>query len=97
MTVRELTPAEALGRLRAGAVLVDVRAEHERALGMAEGALGVAREALEADPAATLPDAAAEVLLICQGGRRSHDAARVLQARGYANVASVAGLSLIHI
>jgi len=91
MPMYELTPAEALQRVRAGALLVDVREAHERALGMAEGALGVAREALEADPAATIPGDGAEVLLICQSGRRSFAAAQALQARGYARVGSVAG------
>jgi molybdopterin/thiamine biosynthesis adenylyltransferase/rhodanese-related sulfurtransferase len=91
--VNELDPATAHARQRAGALLVDVRAAHERALGMAEGALGAAREALEAEPGAFLPPAAAdvEILLICQGGRRSLLAAQALQAHGYRNVASVAG------
>ena len=74
-----------------GAVLVDVREAHERASGLAEGALGVARAALEADPDAFLPDRDAELLLICQGGARSMQAALALQAAGYANLASVAG------
>lgn len=91
MTIRELTPAEALARLRAGAVLVDVRAGHERALGMAEGARGIERALLETDPAAQLPDRDAEVVLICQGGRRSRLAAEALWARGYRQLASVAG------
>ena len=91
--VPELNATAAYARQRAGALLVDVRAAHERALGMAEGALGAAREALEAEPGAFLPMAAAdaEILLICQGGRRSMLAAQALQARGYRNVASVAG------
>jgi molybdopterin/thiamine biosynthesis adenylyltransferase/rhodanese-related sulfurtransferase len=91
--IPELEPAAALARQRAGALLVDVRAAHERALGMAEGAIGAAREALEAGPGAVLPaaDAGAEILLICQGGRRSMLAARALRAHGYRNVASVAG------
>ena len=91
--VRELDPAAAHARQRAGALLVDVRAAHERALGMADGALGAAREALEAEPEAFLPPpaAGAEILLICQGGRRSMLAAQALQARGYRNVASVGG------
>ena len=42
MDVRELDPAEALQRQRSGALLVDVREAHERALGMAEGARGIA-------------------------------------------------------
>ena len=91
MGIRELPPAEALERLQAGALLIDVRAEHERALGMATGARGVVREQLERDPAASIPDPYTEVLLICQSGRRSHDAALALYAKGYGQVASVAG------
>jgi molybdopterin/thiamine biosynthesis adenylyltransferase/rhodanese-related sulfurtransferase len=91
MGIRELTPGQALERLRAGAVLVDVRDGHERALGMAQGALGIARPALEAEPAKHLPDADAEILLICQSGRRSQLAAQALEARGYRNLSSVAG------
>jgi len=88
---REIAPAEALARQRAGAVLVDVRGADERALGVAAGAVGVEREALERDPAAHLPDRAAEVLLICQSGRRSALAAETLEGLGYARVVSVAG------
>jgi molybdopterin/thiamine biosynthesis adenylyltransferase/rhodanese-related sulfurtransferase len=91
MGIRELTPGQALERLRAGAVLVDVRDGHERALGMAQGALGIARPELEAEPAKHLPDAGAEILLICQSGRRSQLAAQALEARGYRNLSSVAG------
>jgi len=91
MDIRELTPVQALARLRAGAVLVDVRAGHERALGMADGALGIAREDLESGPERYLPDPGAEILLICQGGRRSQLSAQALHARGYRNLASVAG------
>lgn len=91
MDIRELTPAEAIARLRAGAVLLDVRADHERALGMAEGARGIQRTQLEATPDAYLPDRAAEVLLICQSGQRSQLAALALAAHGYRNLASVVG------
>ncbi len=86
-----LTPAQARARQRHGAVLVDVREAHERAAGQAEGALGVARAELEADPARWLPDREAEILLICQSGRRSLAAAAALSQGGYANVASVQG------
>ncbi|HVR82172.1 MAG TPA: molybdopterin-synthase adenylyltransferase MoeB [Luteimonas sp.] len=91
MDIRELTPAEALVRLRAGAVLVDVRAALERELGMADGARGIERAQLEATPDAHLPDRDAEVLLICQSGQRSHLAALALAAQGYRNLASVVG------
>ena len=91
MSIRELTPAEALDRLRAGAVLVDVRADHERALGMADGARGIERAQLEAAPESHLPDLDAEIVLICQSGMRSQLAAQALQAQGYRNLASVVG------
>ena len=91
MSVREIAPVDAIRRQRHGAVLIDVREAHERAPGMAEGARGVAMEALIADAAGHLPDRDVEVLLICQGGMRSLRTAEALAAQGFANVASVAG------
>ena len=91
MPIRSLSPNQAHARQRAGAFLVDVRAAHERALGMAEDALGIVREDLQADPATHLPDLDGEVLLICQRGARSLQVAEVLAARGYRNLWSVEG------
>ena len=90
-TIPELTPADALDRLRRGAVLIDVREMHERATGMAEGARGIAMDALIADAAAHLPDRTVEVLLICQSGMRSLRTAEALTVQGYAKAVSVAG------
>ena len=91
MAALEISPSEALRRLAGGAVLVDVREEHERITGQAEGVLGVAKATLEADPDAFLPSRDAEVLLICQGGKRSAECAATLLAAGYRNVHSVEG------
>jgi molybdopterin/thiamine biosynthesis adenylyltransferase/rhodanese-related sulfurtransferase len=91
MAIAVISPADALRRLGAGAVLVDVREAHERAGGFATGAVGVARAELEADPAATLPAIDAEILLICQSGGRSMKAAQALEAAGYTHLASVDG------
>ena len=91
MQIRILSPNEAHARQRAGAVLVDVRAAHERALGMAVDASGIVREALQADPTAHLPDPGMEILLICQRGARSLQVAEILAARGYRNLSSVEG------
>ena len=91
MPIRHLNPNEAHARRLAGATLVDVRAAHERALGMAEGARGIARDALEADPQRYLPDADAEILLLCQRGMRSRQVAEFLEARGYHDLSSVEG------
>jgi molybdopterin/thiamine biosynthesis adenylyltransferase/rhodanese-related sulfurtransferase len=93
MEIRELDPAEALQRQRGGALLVDVREAHERALGMAEGARGIALGELVESPAALL-DANAEVLLICQSGKRSMRAAQALLDAGFARVASISGGTL---
>ncbi|HZH44222.1 MAG TPA: molybdopterin-synthase adenylyltransferase MoeB [Lysobacter sp.] len=91
MNIPEIEPTEARRRQLQGAQLVDVREAFERATGQAEGALGIARGELEADPARVLPDPHHEVLLICQSGRRSLLAAQALATAGYAHVASVAG------
>lgn len=91
MAVETITPAEARRRQQRGAVLVDVREPHERAAGMAEGALGTALDELVQAPGTHLPDADAEVLLICEGGARSMTCAARLLDAGYARVASVEG------
>src|SRR6188472_2113833 len=91
MDPREISPEDALERLRAGATLVDVRDEHERALGIATGARGIAGDALSSAPERHFPDRDAEVLLICQSGRRSFAIAQRLASNGFGNVASVAG------
>lgn len=91
MPIRSLSPAEAHARQQAGARMIDIRGEGERALGMAEGAEGIAREAIEADPARHCPDPDAELLLLCQRGMRSRQLAEALHARGYRNLVSVEG------
>ena len=90
-SIERIDPAEALRRQQSGAVLVDVRESHERALGHAAGAIGLALPALEADPAALAKDRTRPVVLICQVGGRSLKAARILFEAGYARVASVDG------
>ena len=87
----EITPEAARDRQQHGAVLIDVREAHERAAGQAEGALGIAKAELEADPARYLPDHTTEVVLICQSGARSLQAAKCLARAGYTRLASVAG------
>ena len=77
-----------------GAALIDVRADHERALGMAQGARGIERARLEEVAHMHLPNRDAEVLLICQSGQRSRLAAQALALQGYRNLASVEGGTL---
>ena len=91
MALTEISPSQARRQQSQGAVLVDVREAHERMSGQAEGSLGIAKGDLEADPGAHLPRPETEILLICQVGARSLQAARALIAAGYPNVASVVG------
>ena len=58
---------------------------------MADGARGIDRAVLEANPGEVLPDLDSEIMLLCQRGQRSQQCALVLQARGYRNLASVVG------
>ena len=78
MAIPQISPREAQQWIHAGAVLVDVREEHEFAEGMAVGARGVPRAELERDPATYFADRSQPLVLICQAGGRSMLAAEVL-------------------
>ena len=91
MTIRAISPDDVASWLAEGAVFIDVREDHERASGQAAGARGVATAQLLAEPDRHLADRDAPVVLICQMGGRSMDAARALEAAGYTRLASVEG------
>ncbi len=91
MDIREISPAEVATHLAAGAAFIDVREEHERMQGQAEGVTGIAKAELIAEPGRHLPDPQRRVVLICQKGGRSMEAARALQALGYVDLLSVTG------
>ena len=91
MTLREISPREALQRQHAGALLLDVREPFEHATGMAAGAIPLPRGEIAQRIAELVPNRATELLTICAHGQRSLVAAQVLQHLGYTNVASVAG------
>ncbi|MDE1957852.1 MAG: molybdopterin-synthase adenylyltransferase MoeB [Xanthomonadaceae bacterium] len=90
LPIPQVDVVEARRRQLAGALLIDVRTDGERAAGSPEGAIGM--------PSAQLPLAIAElappgreILLICLSGPRSLRAAQDLRARGCQRIASVAG------
>ena len=89
--VREIDPAEALARRRAHDVLLDVREDGERAAGLPEGAIGLARAEIPSRIRDLVADPSREILTICASGRRSLLAAETLRELGYKNVASVRG------
>lgn len=91
MTIRAISPDDVASWLAEGAVFIDVREDHECASGQAAGTRGVAKAQLLAEPDRHLADRDAPVVLICQMGGRSMDAARALEAAGYTRLASVEG------
>lgn len=91
MTIQRISPIEANRRNAQGIVLIDLRAEHERARGQPDSAVGIEKSLLEAAPTQYLPDPDTEVMLICQSGKRSDQTAYFLTERGYRKISSVAG------
>lgn len=91
MPVRELTPEQVIERIAAGAWLIDIRAAHERAGGMAAPALAIEAPRLQAELQRMSADRDSEVILLCQRGMRSQTAGLQLLESGYRNLASVAG------
>ncbi len=89
--VNELSVTDAIRRMQSGAVLIDVREDHEWKSGFARGAIHMGRGVIERDIVGEFPDKAAEIILYCGGGYRSALAADMLQKMGYTNVYSLAG------
>jgi rhodanese-related sulfurtransferase len=89
--VKEISVAETLERMKAGANLVDVREDNEWEAGHAAGAVHLGRGIIERDIIGKFPDKNAELILYCGGGYRSALAADNLQKMGYTNVFSMAG------
>jgi molybdopterin/thiamine biosynthesis adenylyltransferase/rhodanese-related sulfurtransferase len=87
----EVTPEQAAALLRSGALLVDVREDHERAGGTPDGAVGIARGLLAARIAEFAPQRDRQILAICATGQRSRLAAAELRSVGYLDAASVSG------
>ena len=89
--VPEIRPGQALVRQAQGALLLDVREDHERAEGIPVGAVGLSRGFLELRIEQLEPDRARPLLTLCGSGQRSLLAAEALQRMGYRDVHSVAG------
>ncbi|MGN6173425.1 MAG: rhodanese-like domain-containing protein [Streptosporangiaceae bacterium] len=94
-----LSPAEALQAMRAGAVLIDIRADSQVARhGIAAGALVIPRNVLEwrLDPASKhrhpgAPQLGDHVILMCDEGYQSSLAAATLRQLGFARATDVEG------
>lgn len=91
--VRELTVAETRVRLAAnpGAVLMDVREDHEWNAGHAAEAVHLGRGIFERDLENKFPDPETEIIMYCGGGFRSALTADAAQKMGYRKVYSLIG------
>jgi len=89
--IREVTVAETLERVEAGAVLIDVREDNEWQVGHATDAIHLGRGVIERDIVGQIPNKDKEIIIYCGGGYRSALAADMLQKMGYTNVFSMAG------
>jgi molybdopterin/thiamine biosynthesis adenylyltransferase/rhodanese-related sulfurtransferase len=87
---RELEPRAALLRQQAGALLVDVREDSERAGGWPSGAFALPLARVSTG-IGDFAEHQSELMLICAAGVRSLRAASQLRALGYTNLVSVRG------
>lgn len=91
--VKEITVDQARQRLaeNPGAVLVDVREDHEWDKAHARQAVHLGKGILERDLEKTISDPNREIIMYCGGGYRSILTAEAAQKMGYRNVFSLAG------
>ena len=89
--ITEISVEETLERIENGAVLIDVREDHEWDAEHARRAVHIGRGVIERDIVWQYPDKDTELILYCGGGYRSALAADNLQKMGYANILSMTG------
>ncbi|HEV7300602.1 MAG TPA: rhodanese-like domain-containing protein [Tepidisphaeraceae bacterium] len=92
-SVREVSPTEVKRMLDTGDRfhLIDVREDHEWAVGHLPQARHLGRGILERDIEKAVPDERDPIVLYCGGGYRSAMAAMNLARMGYTNVLSMQG------
>jgi molybdopterin/thiamine biosynthesis adenylyltransferase/rhodanese-related sulfurtransferase len=89
--IRELTVEQAVDRIQAGAVLIDVREPNETADGHVANAHLIPRGVLEPRIEDKIPSRSEEIIIYCASGIRSAMATHSLGLLGYTNVTSMSG------
>jgi rhodanese-related sulfurtransferase len=89
-----ISPAQAWEIMQSGEpfILLDVRRADEYAAGRIAGSMLIPHTEINARAAAELPDKDALILVYCQAGARSANAAASLAALGYTNVRDFGGI-----
>lgn len=80
--VKEISVADARGKIVSGANMIDVREDNEWDEAHAKGAIHMGRGIIERDIVGKFPDKNSEIILYCGGGYRSALAADNLQKMG---------------
>ena len=78
-------------RIRAGAMLLDVRTPEEYSQGHLQGAVNIPYDQLAARVDEIDQDKDRDIVLYCRSGRRSGLAKRTLESLGYTNVLNAGG------
>ncbi len=92
--VHKISVEEARQKMAAGGVIVvDVREADEFSAGHIAGAVNLPLSALESRAPHVLPDKKVPLLLYCQSGHRSADAAKQLAGLGYQDISDFGGLN----
>lgn len=88
---RNISPEEGKAKVKAGALLLDVRTPEEFQQGHVEGAINIPYDKL-ADRLSELgEDKSREIVTYCQAGRRAEVAQQTLSKSGYQNAFSAGG------
>ncbi|MCL2045057.1 MAG: rhodanese-like domain-containing protein [Oscillospiraceae bacterium] len=74
-------------------ILLDVRSEEEYKDQRIDGAISIPLDIIESAAVSKLPDKDARILVHCQSGRRSAEAASILVGFGYSNIYSFGGIA----
>ena len=89
--ISECSASELSTLVSEGAVVIDVREQHEFEAGHLAGAIHIGKGVLERDIEKHDIDTTKKIILCCGGGFRSAIAAKSLQDMGYEDVASLWG------
>lgn len=73
-------------------ILVDVRTREEYEESYIDGAILIPLDELEAKATAKLPDKNSRIMVYCRSGKRSKQAAEILDRLGYNNIYDMGGL-----
>jgi rhodanese-related sulfurtransferase len=87
----DLHGADDIMRQNPGALLIDIREDHEWEKEHVNGAIHIGKGVIERDITKIVPDKSTSLLLYCGGGFRSALAADNLQKMGYTNLWSIDG------